>query len=232
MYSPGVDDSDALAAVAALAEPVRRDLYAYVRREARGVTRDEAAAHVGISRSLAAFHLDKLVAAGLLDARTADDAGRRIGRPPKTYRLSELEVHVSIPARHYELAAELLVRAMVTGEREGTPPADALMSEARHGGQEVGSRAREQLRRGPVGPERALSLAEDVAAESGFEPVRTDRRHVRLRNCPYQRLAQHSRELICTMNAEFFSGVVDGIGGRVRVTLTPWEGHCCVELRT
>src|ERR687883_1276309 len=122
-----MDDGDALAAVAALAEPVRRKLYAYIRREGRGVTRDEAAAHAGISRNLAAFHLDKLVAAGLLDTGTGDDADRRIGRPPKTYRLSELEVHVSIPARRYELAAEILLQATVAGERDGAPPGHALM---------------------------------------------------------------------------------------------------------
>jgi predicted ArsR family transcriptional regulator len=225
-----MDDGEALSAVAALAEPVRRDLYVYVRREGRAVTRDEAAAHAGISRKLAAFHLDKLVTAGLLDAGTDEDAGGRIGRPPKTYRPSQLELHVSIPARRYELAAELLLQATVAGERDGTPPADALMDEARHRGQDVGSQARGRLRRGPVGPERALSLAEDVAAECGFEPVRTERQLVRLRNCPYQRLARHSRELICAMNAEFFTGVVEGIGGRVRVDLVPWEGHCCVEL--
>jgi predicted ArsR family transcriptional regulator len=227
-----MDDGDALSAIAALAEPVRRDLYAYIRRQGRPVTRDEAATHAGISRNLAAFHLDKLVAAGLLHARTDDDAGRRIGRPPKTYRPSELEVHLSIPARRYELAAELLLQATVAGERDGTPPSDTLMTEARHRGQDVGSEARRRLRRGRLGPERALSLAEDVATECGFEPVRTDRQHVRLRNCPYQRLARHSRELICAMNVEFFAGVVEGIGGRVRVDLVPWEGHCCVELRT
>jgi predicted ArsR family transcriptional regulator len=231
-YSSAMDDGDALSAVAPLAEPVRRDLYAYVRREGRPVTRDEAAAHAGISRNLAAFHLDKLVAAGLLEAGRGEDAGRRIGRPPKTYHLSELEVHISIPARRYELAAELLLQAAVAGERDGTPLGDALMTEARHRGQDVGSKARSRLRHGPVGPERALSLTENVAAECAFEPVRADRQRVRLRNCPYQRLARHSRELICAMNVEFFMGVVEGIGGRVRVDLAPWEGHCCVELRT
>jgi predicted ArsR family transcriptional regulator len=225
-------DDDALSAVAALAEPVRRSLYVYVRREARPVTRDEAAAHAGISRNLAAFHLDKLVTTGLLQARIDDGARRRIGRPPKTYQPSELEVHVSIPARRYELAAELLLQAAVASERDGTPPGEALMNEARHRGQDVGSEARSRLRQGPVGPERALSLAEDVATECAFEPVRADRQRVRLRNCPYQRLARHSRELICAMNVQFFAGVVEGIGGRVRVDLVPWEGHCCVELGT
>ena len=52
--------------VGALDDDLRRRMYAYCRRAGHSVTRDEAAAHVGISRKLAAFHLDKLVDAGLL----------------------------------------------------------------------------------------------------------------------------------------------------------------------
>ena len=51
-----------------LDEPTRRALYDWVVRAGRGVGRDEAASGVGVSRALAAFHLDRLVAAGLLEA--------------------------------------------------------------------------------------------------------------------------------------------------------------------
>jgi hypothetical protein len=33
------------------------------------------------------------------------------------------------------------------------------------------------------------------------------------------------------MNAEFFSGIVEGIGGHVRVDLVSCEGDCWVELQ-
>jgi predicted ArsR family transcriptional regulator len=52
--------------VAALAEPVRRRLYEVVARAGEPVDRDDAAATAGVTRALAAFHLDRLVAAGLL----------------------------------------------------------------------------------------------------------------------------------------------------------------------
>jgi predicted ArsR family transcriptional regulator len=49
-----------------LADRTRRALYEHVRRARdHGVTREQAAAALGISRALAAFHLDKLVAAVL-----------------------------------------------------------------------------------------------------------------------------------------------------------------------
>src|SRR5215211_4386506 len=59
--------SEQLDRVAALAEPVRRRLYEFVARSGAPVDRDAAAAGVGIGRPLAAFHLDRLVTAGLLD---------------------------------------------------------------------------------------------------------------------------------------------------------------------
>jgi len=58
-----------LATLAVLSEEMRWRLYALVRAAHRPVSREEAAASTGISRKLAAFHLDKLVSAGLLRAR-------------------------------------------------------------------------------------------------------------------------------------------------------------------
>ncbi|MBO0786733.1 MAG: helix-turn-helix transcriptional regulator, partial [Actinobacteria bacterium] len=55
-------------AVAVLGEPARRALYEYVAGQGRPVSRDEAAAATGVKRATAAFHLDRLVAAGLLEA--------------------------------------------------------------------------------------------------------------------------------------------------------------------
>ena len=65
-----LSDLDPIQVAAVLAEPTRRGLYDIVvaRREATG--RDEAAAALGISRELAAFHLDRLVDAGLLGPST------------------------------------------------------------------------------------------------------------------------------------------------------------------
>src|ERR687894_219788 len=99
-------------ALGALQDDVRRRMYLFIRAAGRSVSRDEAAREVGISRKLAAFHLDKLVDRGLLEADYARPAGRGgpgAGRPAKVYEPSSLELVASIPERRYDLAGGILV---------------------------------------------------------------------------------------------------------------------------
>jgi DNA-binding transcriptional ArsR family regulator len=73
-----------LDALASLAAPVRPALYWCVAGREQGLGRDEAAVAVGISRKLAAYHLDKLAEAGLLEVRFERRSGRTgpgAGRP-------------------------------------------------------------------------------------------------------------------------------------------------------
>src|SRR5688572_20360468 len=96
---------------APLAEPVRRQIYAIVRRVVSPISRDEVARRVGISRKLAAFHLDKLLETGWLIASYSRDANRSgpgAGRPAKRYMPSEQSLELSIPDRNYALAGRLL----------------------------------------------------------------------------------------------------------------------------
>ncbi|MCP9979587.1 helix-turn-helix domain-containing protein [Actinomadura madurae] len=111
-------DSAGLEAAAILSDDLRRGMYAFIRAAQAPVTRDEAAASVGISRKLAAFHLDKLVDAGLLRARYGSPGVRRVGRAPKVYEPSGLDVRVSIPQREHGLLASILLDA-VRGQAEG-----------------------------------------------------------------------------------------------------------------
>ena len=98
--------------LAALTEPVRRRLYEFVVAQAEPVDRDGAAAGAGVGRPLAAFHLDRLAEAGLLDVtyrRRSGRTGPGAGRPAKFYaRARHGELSVSVPPRHYELAATIL----------------------------------------------------------------------------------------------------------------------------
>ena len=71
-----LDLEQRLDALASLAEPVPLALYRYLAGREQGVGRDDAAAAVGTSRKLAAYHLDKLAEAGLLDVRFERHSGR------------------------------------------------------------------------------------------------------------------------------------------------------------
>lgn len=217
-------------AIAALGDDIRRRLYDFARDERRPVSRDEAASAVGISRKLAAFHLDKLVDVGLLHFRFLQPAQARVGRPPKMYAPADAEFAVSIPARRPDLMADVLAHAVLT---EGGPTSvrDTAVRLARERGADA-VRATTRPRGGRVGAERALRLAEDALVEYGFEPYRTRGTCIRLRNCPFHPLARELPELICRLNHAFVAGALDGLGAdAVEAVLSPAVGECCVEVR-
>jgi predicted ArsR family transcriptional regulator len=207
-----------LEALSSLGDPLRRALYRCAVGQDGGVGRDEAAAAVGISRALAAYHLDKLVEAGLLETRFERRTGRRgpgAGRTAKLYLRSASPVEVALPARDYELMAELLARAVEAGPSSGEAGA-AVDRAARALGAELAA--------GPTGVRSLL-------ADRGYEPYQDDQGVVRLRNCPFGRLAQAHRELVCRANLAFVQGLLQAHprGGR-RAVLDPRPGRCCVAL--
>ena len=83
IYNGGMDgvpsDRD-LTAIGLLQDPVRRALYGHVVAAGGEVSRNQAAEAAGVARGLAAFHLDRLVEAGLLDG-LGEPAGRAVMDP-------------------------------------------------------------------------------------------------------------------------------------------------------
>ena len=139
------DFEERVAGVASLAEPQRRALYRFVATQEAAVSKDEAAAAMEVPRSVAAFHLDRLVTDGLLTAEYRRLSGRRgpgAGRPAKLYRRADGEFSVSLPDRRYDLAARLLAGAVDEATRTGTPVADALARIATERGRVLGEQAR------------------------------------------------------------------------------------------
>ena len=132
-------DVDAqITAVAGLSEPLRRGLYRLAVSEPGPISRDQAAQELGISRALAAFHLDKLVELGLLEVEFRRLSGREgpgAGRPAKLYRPSGRQLALSFPNRRYDLAAHLLAEAFESGERATQEGLDEV---ARRFGEELG----------------------------------------------------------------------------------------------
>ncbi|HMG61827.1 MAG TPA: transcriptional regulator [Streptosporangiaceae bacterium] len=217
-------------AVAALEDELRRGMYAFIRGARRPVTRDEAAASVGISRKLAAFHLDKLVEAGVLSARYQAAGVRKVGRAPKVYEPSGLDIRISIPPRQHDILAEILLGGVLGA---GDSARDSVLAVAARRGREAGAAERERVRPGRLGAERGLTLASGVLARHGFEPARETPTCVRLRNCPFHPLAERATDLVCGLNHAFLGGLVAGLeADAVQAVLDPRPGECCVELRS
>ncbi len=208
-----------LEAIGLLDEPVRRRLFDWVVDQDRPVGRGEASAALGITRALAAFHLDKLVAAGLLAAgyqRLSGRVGPGAGRPARVYRRGEREISLAIPERRYERVATLFASAL---ERvgDGSVPG-ALREAARAGGEALG--------RETAAADGDPLLAALVAG--GYEPATDAGGAVRLRNCPFHALVGEHRSLVCGANLAFAEGIARAVDTDLQPVLDPQPGLCCV----
>lgn len=225
------DFADRVAGVAALAEPVRRDLYLYVVAQPDPVGRDQAAAGVGVARHTAKFHLDRLVEQGLLVTEFRRLSGRRgpgAGRPAKLYQRAASEVAVSLPDRRYELAGQLMAQAIEDSARSGTAVLDALHHAAAAFGATLGDQARAEADdlHGPDGPRDAAC---QVLAAHGYEPhLHGDT--IMMRNCPFRAVAHEHTDLMCGMNLTLVQAITDRLGGNLTPRLDPGDGRCCVSV--
>jgi predicted ArsR family transcriptional regulator len=230
MQDPGI--GPALDDAAVLAEPLRRALYEYVARTGRDVGRDEAARAAHVERALAAFHLDKLVEAGFLEAtfrRLSGRSGPGAGRPSKLYRRGAKRLELSVPPRRYEMLARLLAGAVRASGKSATRH---LARGARELGRGLGQEARRAAGSHPD-REKLMRSAEKTLSRYGFEPRKEGSDELRLANCPFDALAEDHRDLVCGMNHELMEAFVQGMGARgVRAVADPKPGLCCVALRT
>ena len=221
-----------LSGIAALGEPVRRALYRYVAAQDAAVGRNQAAAGVGVPRHTAKFHLDRLVEDGLLDVEFSRPPGRSgpgAGRPAKLYRRSGRELSVSLPERRYDIAGEIMARAIDNSDRDKIPVADALRDASKEIGRALGQQALAEAGE-PVDDEARLELARAVLVKYGYEP-RTGETCVTLANCPFHALAQRYTALVCGMNLDLLRGIIEGLEAtHLEARLDPAENRCCVTI--
>ncbi|MBO1266811.1 helix-turn-helix transcriptional regulator [Arthrobacter cavernae] len=207
-----------ISAVASLDDGNRRELYEYVCNAPDAVGRDKAAQIIGVPRSTASFHLDRLVRDGLLDVefrKSTDKSGPGSGRPAKLYRPAVAEVGASVPERQYDLAGELMAAAIARSISEGGPVREALVETAYERGKATG-------RDGEF-------LA--VLADHGYVPTPDGDGGYRLLNCPFHRLAEGHSEVVCAMNGAFLSGTAAACGlPEESVEADSGPGHCCARI--
>jgi predicted ArsR family transcriptional regulator len=221
-----------LTGLAGLGDPLRRALYRHVAERGIPVSREDAAHAVGISRPLAAYHLDKLIDDGLLEARYHRRGGRRgpgAGRPAKHYVRANRQIDLSLPARDYAALAELLAGA-VEADPSGAAQT-ALNHAAATLGAELGTEAAKHTA-ADSHPDQVLAALRQALAARGYEPYDDADGAIRLRNCPFDRIAAHHRQLVCGANLAMLQGLTDHLDDDqpIRAVLDPQPGRCCVTL--
>jgi predicted ArsR family transcriptional regulator len=207
------------AALASLGDPARRAVYDVVAHEPEAIGRDAVARATGLPRSTAAFHLDRLVEAGLLTVefrRLTGRTGPGAGRPAKLYRAAAEELIGSVPERHYELVGELLAAAAERVERDGTPMSVAVAAEARAAGLALGAE------HAPL---------ETALIACGYAPRDDGDGGIALENCPFHALARRHTDLVCGANLALVEGMAEATRDPREPRLVPPDGGCCVAVR-
>ena len=183
--------------ISALQDPTRRrillDFYVH---QPEWTTADVAAA-VGVHRTVAHAHLERLVALGYLISSQRRGAA---GKPAKLYRLSERQIELSYPIRRFARLASLLAQAL----RE-SPDGMTAAREAgrRHGASMVTKPARspESVLRElvPLGAEYVMSDGDVVA-----------------RNCIFRQACEQAQDIVCELHAGILEGALRKAGLDVR----------------
>lgn len=210
-------DAD-VAIVTSLGDPTRQALYRLLVRSGGLMGRDEAATALGIPRPTAAFHLDKLAELGVVEveySRRSGATGPGAGRPAKFYRAVVTEVGASVPERHYDLAAQIMIGTLEALGSDTPAVQNALIASASSRGRALATSA---------------PTLELVLEGIGYEP-RAEADMLTFDNCPFRRLAKEHTATVCAANHALVQGVLDGRGDDpARAQFVPGAPGCCVQV--
>lgn len=201
----------------------RRRLLGLLRESPGALGVQELAERTGLHPNTVRFHLERLVAEGLV-TRSAEERSEP-GRP----RLEFSAVPVPDPGRdrrNYQFLAEVL-----TGHLAGTAadPAATAREAGRVWGRYLVDRPRPFQR---VPEETAMAQLLRILDEIGFAPALdpADRRRVLIAHCPFRELAGSHREVVCSIHLGLMGGALTEMGAPVTVErLIPFvEPSLCV----
>lgn len=225
-----------------LASPVRRALVETIANSAQadpdfqGLTAAELADAHGLHSTTVRFHLDRLLAAGILEAHV--ERPDRVGRPRKLFTIANNAIRTSTASesRAHKILAGLLATAFAEMAAGTMTPADAGRDWARR--HVIPSQA---------GPARSpgqwlskLGRMIDVLRSWGYTPevsTGNDGREVAvaLVNCPFIDLARDNPAVICDIHRGLIVGTMAQLGEQdVSISLEPFVGpnRCLAHLRT
>ena len=170
----------------------------------------------GLSPNAVRFHLDHLIASGVVRAVKDPKAGGS-GRPALVYSAAPAEAFDAAAA--YRTLAGLLASELV---RSAGPQAADEAGRAW---------ARSLLKTRDVGGADPMALVMSLLEDGGFRPaVSTDGSAIELSRCPFLDLALVQPDVVCGVHLGLISGVLELVGATTEVQLLPVmdDGPCLV----
>jgi predicted ArsR family transcriptional regulator len=183
--------------VSALQDPTRRRILLDFHVHQPEWTTAEVAEAVGVHRTVAHAHLERLVALGYL---VSSQRRGTAGKPAKLYRLTERQIELSYPIRRFAWLAALLAEAL-----RGS--ADGIVA-AREAGRSYGASMVIEPARSPESVLRELSpLGAEYAMSDG---------DVVARNCIFRQACEQAQDIVCELHAGILEGAFRKAGLDVR----------------
>lgn len=174
-------------AISALQDPTRRRiLFDFYVHQPEWTTAEVAAA-VGVHRTVAHDHLERLVSLGYL---SPSQRRGTTGKPAKLYRLTERQIDVSYPIRRFARLAALLAQA-VRGTTDG-------VAAAREAGRGYGA---SMVTKPADSPESVLRELTPLGAE--YVVSNGD---VVARNCIFRQACEQAQDIVCELHAGILEG--------------------------
>jgi predicted ArsR family transcriptional regulator len=205
-----------------------RDALLYVRRAREPVTADDAAAALGVHRSVARGRLERLLGAGLLEAAFSRRSGRRngpgAGRPAKLYSAAPEPAALEFPPRHLGALVGRLLDELPSVGRERA---------LRRAGEEFGRDLARTAGLRPLGRlepalERVCSAVRSLGFQAALDRVEDDTAVITTPTCPLRPLVVERPE-VAHVDRGMWAGLVErGVRG-VRADAVECESHSCLD---
>ena len=217
--------------------PLVRDPVTGVRHPSEGLSARDLADRLHLHVTTMRFHLDQLVAGGLVTSHFKRGGGA--GRPRKLYAIAHGSLDSERAEHSFALLSEVLVDSFNRTDQALTP-------------EELGARwarrrvEQDALDAGPAQPAQTagqwlgkIGRMVDILEEWGYTPEvsttdggRTAR--VALNGCPFIELARDNTALVCGIHRGLIRGVMEQLGEQhTEVSLTPFvTPHLCVAALT
>ena len=202
--------------ISALQDPTRRRILLDFYVHEREWTASEVADAVGVHRTVARDHLERLVALGYL---VSSQRRGTSGKPAKLYRIAGRQIELSYPVRRFARLSALLARGLQessdgiriaheTGRRYGASlvdkPADSTESVL--------------AELAPLGAEYTLAADDEVIA----------------RNCIFRQACELAEAVVCELHAGILEGAMQmaGLGLRIQAFRNYAEKGCAYRVLT